>query len=71
MIICNLTIKEELKNIPKLYLPYRELNSIFSLDYKDLFIEINNKIYFLVIHPQRINLSEFRTNFCLKIFIYV
>ena len=71
MIICNLTIKEELKNFPKLYLPYRELNSIFFLDYKDLFIEINNKIYFLVIHPQRINLSEFRTNFGQKIFIYV
>jgi len=56
MIICNLTIKEELKNFPKLYLFYRELNSNFTLDYKDLFIEINNKIYFLVIQPQGINL---------------
>ena len=56
MIICNLTIKEELKNFPKLYLFYRELNFNSSLDYKDLFIEINNKIYFLIIYPQGINL---------------
>ena len=52
MIICNLTIKEELKNFPKLNLFYQELNTNFILDYKDLFIEINNKIYFLVIQPQ-------------------
>ena len=56
MIICNLTIKEELKNFPKLFLFYRELNFNSSLDYKDLFIEINNKIYFLIIYPQGINL---------------
>ena len=52
MIICDLSIKQELKNFPKLYLFYRELNSNFILDYKDLFIEINNKIYFLIIQPQ-------------------
>ena len=56
MIICNLTIKEELKNFPELNLLYRGLNSNFRLTYKDLFIEINNKIYFLIIHPQGINL---------------
>ena len=56
MIMCDLNIKEELKKFPKLNLFNRELNFNFNLDYKDLFIEINNKIYFLIIHPQGINL---------------
>ena len=46
MIMCNLEIKNELKDFPKLFLFYHELNFTFSLDYKDLFIEIKNKIYF-------------------------
>lgn len=56
MIMCDLTIKNELKKFPKLNLFNRELNFNFNLDYKDLFIEINNKIYFLIIHPKGINL---------------
>ena len=56
MIICNLTIKEELKNFPKLNLLYKELNANFTLTYKDLFIEIDNKIYFLITYPQGTNL---------------
>ena len=52
MIICDLTFKNDLKNFPKLYLFYRELNFTFSLDYKDLFIEINDKIYFLIIYRE-------------------
>ena len=55
MIICNLEIKNELKDFPKLFLFYHELNYTFSLDYKDLFIEIKNKIYFLIISPERSN----------------
>ena len=55
MIICNLEIKNELKDFPKLFLFYHELNFTFSLDYKDLFIEIKNKIYFLIISPERSN----------------
>ncbi len=57
MIICNLTIKNELKNFPNLCLLYKELNFTFNLDYKELFTEINNKIYFLIISPARINLG--------------
>ena len=56
MIICNLTIKEDLKNFPKLNLLYKELNANFTLTYKDLFIEIDNKIYFLITYPQGTNL---------------
>ena len=56
MIICNLTIKEELKNFPKLNLLYKELNANFTLTYKDVFIEIDNKIYFLITYPQGTNL---------------
>jgi hypothetical protein len=55
MITCNLTIKEDLKNFPNLYFNYKELNFTFSLDYKDLFIELNNRIYFLVIYRDTIN----------------
>ena len=50
MIVCSATIKNELKNFPKLYLLYRELHFTFSLDYNDLFMELDDKIYFLVIY---------------------
>ena len=50
MIVCNETIKNELKNFPNLYLFYRQLNFTFSLDYNDLFMELDDKIYFLIIY---------------------
>ena len=50
MIVCNATIKNELKKFPTLYLLYRELHFTFSLDYNDLFMELDDKIYFLVIY---------------------
>ena len=52
MIICNSTIKESLKNFPNIYFVHKELNFTFNLDYKDLFIEINDKIYFLAIYRE-------------------
>ena len=52
MIVCNLTIKNDLKNFPNLYLFYRELNFTFKLDYNDLFIELNDKLYFLAIYTE-------------------
>ena len=55
MIVCNFTIKKDLKYFPTLYLYYKELNFTFFFDYKDLFIEVNNKIYFLVIYRDAIN----------------
>ena len=38
-----------MKNFPNLYLYSRELSFTFNLDYNDVFIEQNNKIYFLII----------------------
>ena len=38
----------ELKLFPKLYFENTELNYTFELDYKDLFIEMNGRYYFLV-----------------------
>ena len=55
MIICNLTIKEDLKNFPTLSFNYKQLNFTFTLDYKDLFIEINDRIYFLAIYRDSFN----------------
>ena len=55
MIVCDLTIKKDLENFPNLYLNYRELNFTFFLDYKDLFIELNDRIYFLVIYRDAFN----------------
>ena len=50
MLVCNATIKNDLNKFPNLYLLYRQLNFTFSLDYNDLFMELDNKIYFLVIY---------------------
>ena len=50
MIVCNVTIKNDLKKFPNLNLLYRQLNFTFSLDYNDLFMELDDKIYFLVIY---------------------
>ena len=49
MIVCNLNIKEDLKNFPSLYFNHRQLNFTFIFDYNELFIELNNRIYFLII----------------------
>ena len=48
LIICNTSIKKYLKNFPDLYLYSRELYFTFNLDYNDVFIEQDNKIYFLI-----------------------
>ena len=55
LIVCNLTIKEDLDNFPSLYLNSRQLNFTFTFNYKDLFFELNNRIYFLVIYRDSIN----------------
>ena len=55
LIVCDLSIKEDLNNFPNLYLNYKQLNFTFNLDYKDLFFEFNDKIYFLVIYKDSFN----------------
>ena len=52
MIICNSEIKNDLNKFPSLELFYLDLNFQFELDYKELFLEIDNKIYFLAIYRQ-------------------
>jgi len=49
MIICDLSIKNNLKNFPILYFFNRELSFTFNLDYNDVFFIYNDKIYFLII----------------------
>ena len=55
MIICDLKIKPNLSSFPKIYFYSEQLSYIFSLDYNDVFIELNNKIYFLIIFKEAIN----------------
>ena len=52
--------EHEIKNFPILYFSNIELNYTFELNYKDLFLEKNNILYFLVIfydYPQEIQIS--------------
>ena len=63
MIVCNLEIKKDLSKFPSLELFYMDLNYQFQLDYKDLFFEIDNKIYFLVIYQQMMSDSSSLWNF--------
>ena len=58
MIICNSTIKNDLGKFPSLQLFNLDLNFQFELDYKDLFLEINDKIYFLAIYHQPQSLTS-------------
>ena len=52
MIICNLTFKKYLNSFPTLYFHSRELSFTFNLDYNDLFLESNDKIYFLIVYKE-------------------
>ena len=52
MFICNSTIKKDLAKFPSLQLFCLDLDFQFELDYKDLFLEIDDKIYFLAIYHQ-------------------
>ena len=49
LIICSVNIKNNLKKFPNLYFFSRELSFTFNLDYKDVFYEQDDKIYFLII----------------------
>ena len=50
--ICNKEkMKNYLKNFPNLYFSHVDYNYIFELTYKELFLEINNYYYFMIIFP--------------------
>ena len=55
LIVCNPNIKENLKLFPKIYFFSEKFPYILSLDYNDVFVEYNNKIYFLIIFKEAIN----------------
>ena len=54
MIVCNLVFKKYINSFPTLYLQSRELSYTFNLDYNDVFLESNDKIYFLIIYKEMI-----------------
>ena len=49
MIICESSFKNEINSFPTLYFYNRELSFNFNLDYNDVFFELNDKIYFLIL----------------------
>ena len=50
VIICENKILEKIEEFPKTSLIHEELDFIFELTYKDLFIQYNDKIIFLLIY---------------------
>ena len=46
MIVCDLSFKKYINTFPKLYLYSRDFSFTFNLDYNDVFLELNDKIYF-------------------------
>ena len=55
MIICNSEFKTSLSTFPKIYFFNEQYSYIFNLDYNDVFMELNNKIYFLIIFKEDMN----------------
>ena len=49
MIICESSFKNDIKSFPTLYFYNRELSFNFNLDYNDVFFELDDKIYFLIL----------------------
>ena len=54
MIVCDSIIKEYLNSFPSIYFYNKELSFTFYLDYNDLFLESNNKIFFLIAYKAMI-----------------
>ena len=52
VIICDSSFKKNINSFPNIYFQNKELSFTFSLDYNDVFLESNNKIYFLVIYKE-------------------
>jgi hypothetical protein len=54
MIICDLSFKDNQRSFPGIYLYSEQLFFAFNLNYKDVFYEYNNKIYFLIVHKESV-----------------
>ena len=49
-ISCNTSFKSEMNKFPDINFMIRDINYTFTFTYKDLFIEINQKIYFMLVN---------------------
>ena len=49
-ISCDINFKEEMNKFPNINFMLRDINYIFTLTYEDLFIEFNQKIYFMIVN---------------------
>ena len=49
-ISCDMSFKSEMNKFPDVNFIIREINYTFTLTYKDLFIELNQKIYFMLVY---------------------
>ena len=57
--------KKNLKNFPTLYFFYNELNYTFEFNYRDLFIEKDNKYIFLIVIEKNVEIDEWYIGFSL------
>ena len=55
MIVCDISFKKYVYLFPTIYFYSRELSFTFNLDYNDLFLESNDKIYFLIAYKDMIH----------------
>ena len=55
MIICNSEFKSSISSFPNIYFYNERFPYVFNLDYTDVFMEYNNKIYFLIIFKEDMN----------------
>ena len=49
-ISCDLSFKTEINKFPSINFMIRDINYTFTLTYEDLFVELNDKIYFMIIN---------------------
>ena len=54
MIVCDISFKKYLNYFPTIYFHNRDFYFTFNLDYNDLFLESNDKIYFLIVYKDMI-----------------
>lgn len=55
LIVCSPEIKQYLNLFPKIYFFTENFQYIINLDYNDVFVEYNNKIYFLIMFKEALN----------------
>ena len=54
LIVCNKDIKNILSSFPKIYFFSEKLSYTFNLDYSDVFLETEERIYFLISNKEKV-----------------